>query len=111
MTVAPRRTIDPWWRRWFGSRSERAAARFLRLRGMRVIIRNDHRTIRIEKLSRVNTTGKMPHLPNNNAVLTPRGFAANEARSGLPPDPPRARPASAGGTRCMRMTIFRFPRT
>src|SRR5947208_5709969 len=50
---------------------------------MRVIIRNDHRTIRIEKLSRVNTTGKMPHLPNNNAVLTPRGFGANECATSV----------------------------
>ena len=30
----------PWWRRWFGTRSERAAARFLRARGMRILARN-----------------------------------------------------------------------
>ena len=30
----------PWWRRWFGTRSERAAARFLRGVGLRVIDRN-----------------------------------------------------------------------
>jgi putative endonuclease len=30
----------PWWRRWFGSRSERAAARFLRRQGYRIIARN-----------------------------------------------------------------------
>jgi putative endonuclease len=30
----------PWWRRWFGTRSERAAARFLRHRGYRIIARN-----------------------------------------------------------------------
>lgn len=30
----------PWWRRWFGSRSERAAARFLRGRGYRILARN-----------------------------------------------------------------------
>lgn len=30
----------PWWRRWFGSRSERAAARFLRRQGYRVVARN-----------------------------------------------------------------------
>ena len=30
----------PWWRRWFGSRSERAAARFLRRRGMRIVAWN-----------------------------------------------------------------------
>jgi putative endonuclease len=30
----------PWWRRWFGDRSERAAARFLRGAGLRVLARN-----------------------------------------------------------------------
>jgi putative endonuclease len=30
----------PWWRRWFGSRSERAAARFLRRLGYRILARN-----------------------------------------------------------------------
>ena len=30
----------PWWRRWFGTRSERAAARHLRRAGMRVLARN-----------------------------------------------------------------------
>ena len=30
----------PWWRRWFGSRSERAAVRFLRRRGYRILARN-----------------------------------------------------------------------
>jgi putative endonuclease len=30
----------PWWRRWFGSRSERAAARFLRRVGYRIVARN-----------------------------------------------------------------------
>src|SRR5437763_939673 len=30
----------PWWRRWFGRRSERAAARFLRKLGYRVIAAN-----------------------------------------------------------------------
>ena len=30
----------PWWRRWFGSRSERAAARFLRGLGMRIVAWN-----------------------------------------------------------------------
>jgi putative endonuclease len=30
----------PWWRRWFGSRSERAAARFLRALGWRIVSRN-----------------------------------------------------------------------
>jgi len=29
-----------WWRRWFGSRSERRAARFLRKLGFRIIARN-----------------------------------------------------------------------
>jgi putative endonuclease len=33
----PRR---PWWRRWFGTRSERAAARFLRRQGLTVVARN-----------------------------------------------------------------------
>jgi putative endonuclease len=31
---------QPWWRRWFGTRSERAAARFLRRQGYRVLARN-----------------------------------------------------------------------
>jgi putative endonuclease len=30
----------PWWRRWFGSRSERAAMRFLRRLGYRILARN-----------------------------------------------------------------------
>jgi putative endonuclease len=30
----------PWWRRWFGTRSERAAARFLKRLGYRVLKRN-----------------------------------------------------------------------
>jgi putative endonuclease len=30
----------PWWRRWFGQRSERAAARFLKRQGFRILGRN-----------------------------------------------------------------------
>ena len=30
----------PWWRRWFGNRSERAALRFLKRRGYRILARN-----------------------------------------------------------------------
>jgi len=30
----------PWWRRWFGNRSERGAARFLRGLGYRIVARN-----------------------------------------------------------------------
>jgi putative endonuclease len=30
----------PWWRRWFGTRSERAAARFLKRQGCRIVARN-----------------------------------------------------------------------
>ncbi|MBV9124584.1 MAG: YraN family protein [Planctomycetes bacterium] len=30
----------PWWRRWFGTRSERAAARFLKRLGYRILARN-----------------------------------------------------------------------
>ncbi len=30
----------PWWRRWFGTRAERAAARFLRRLGYRIVARN-----------------------------------------------------------------------
>jgi putative endonuclease len=34
-------TRKPWWRRWFGSRSERAAARFLKKRlGYHIVARN-----------------------------------------------------------------------
>ncbi len=32
--------MKPWWRRWFGSRSERAAARFLKRLGYRLVARN-----------------------------------------------------------------------
>src|SRR5260370_11302449 len=32
----------PWWRRWFGSRSERAAERFVRRAGLRILARNWH---------------------------------------------------------------------
>ena len=30
----------PWWRRWFGSRSERSAVRFLKQLGYRILARN-----------------------------------------------------------------------
>jgi putative endonuclease len=30
----------PWYRRWFGSRSERAAARFLKIQGYKIVARN-----------------------------------------------------------------------
>lgn len=30
----------PWWRRWFGTQSERAAARYLRRQGFRIVARN-----------------------------------------------------------------------
>jgi putative endonuclease len=30
----------PWWRRWFGTRSERAAARFLKKLGYRILVCN-----------------------------------------------------------------------
>ena len=30
----------PWWRRWFGTRSERAAAKFLKRLGYRIVARN-----------------------------------------------------------------------
>jgi putative endonuclease len=38
LTDSPAR--KPWWRRWFGSRSERAGARFLRRLGYRILARN-----------------------------------------------------------------------
>ena len=31
---------QPWWRRWFGTRSERAAERFLKRLGYRILARN-----------------------------------------------------------------------
>jgi putative endonuclease len=37
---APSPAQKPWWRRWFGTRSERAAARFLRRLGYRILLRN-----------------------------------------------------------------------
>jgi len=30
----------PWWRRWFGARSERVAARYLRKQGLRIVAEN-----------------------------------------------------------------------
>jgi putative endonuclease len=36
----PPLTRKPWWRRWFGNRSERAAARFLKRLGFRILARN-----------------------------------------------------------------------
>jgi putative endonuclease len=36
----PRFTRWPWWRRWFGRRSERAAAKFLRSLGYRMLAAN-----------------------------------------------------------------------
>ena len=38
--VAQSLARKPWWRRWFGNRSERAAARFLRRLGCRILARN-----------------------------------------------------------------------
>ena len=38
--MAGRFTRWPWWRRWFGRRSERAAARFLRRLGYRILATN-----------------------------------------------------------------------
>jgi putative endonuclease len=31
---------QPWWRRWFGTQAERAAARFLRKQGYHIVARN-----------------------------------------------------------------------
>ena len=39
MDTQPRARL-PWWRRWFGSRSERAASRFLKRLGYRIVARN-----------------------------------------------------------------------
>jgi putative endonuclease len=38
--MAVQSPTQPWWRRWFGSRSERAAARFLKRLGYRIVARN-----------------------------------------------------------------------
>jgi putative endonuclease len=38
--VEPATPSKPWWRRWFGSRSERAAARYLKALGYRIAARN-----------------------------------------------------------------------
>ena len=38
--MPPSPAKKPWWRRWFGTRSERAAARFLRRLGYRILARN-----------------------------------------------------------------------
>ena len=38
MTASP--AGKPWWRRWFGSRSERAAVRYLKRQGFTIVRRN-----------------------------------------------------------------------
>jgi putative endonuclease len=38
--ASPSPARPPWWRRWFGTRSERAAARFLTRLGYRIVARN-----------------------------------------------------------------------
>ncbi len=38
--MSARSSRQPWWRRWFGTRSERAAARYLRRAGFRIVARN-----------------------------------------------------------------------
>jgi putative endonuclease len=38
--AAPSPARRPWWRRWFGTRSERAAERFLTRLGYRIVARN-----------------------------------------------------------------------
>jgi putative endonuclease len=38
--MAEQSPARPWWRRWFGTRSERAAARFLKGKGYRILARN-----------------------------------------------------------------------
>jgi putative endonuclease len=40
VTALPSPARRPWWRRWFGNRSERAAARFLTRLGYRIVARN-----------------------------------------------------------------------
>ena len=40
MPPEPAFTRYPWWRRWFGARSEKAAARFLRGLGYRIVAAN-----------------------------------------------------------------------
>jgi putative endonuclease len=40
LVSAPSPARKPWWRRWFGSRSERAAAKFLKQLGYRIAVRN-----------------------------------------------------------------------
>ena len=37
MSTSPKK---PWWRRWFGTRSERAAGRFLKKLGYKILARN-----------------------------------------------------------------------
>lgn len=50
-------TRYPWWRRWFGQRSERAAAKFLRKQGFRILARNlDDRQGEIDLLALDGTT-------------------------------------------------------
>lgn len=38
--AGPSPARKPWWRRWFGTRSERAAARFFKARGFCIVARN-----------------------------------------------------------------------
>ena len=44
----------PWWRRWFGTRSERAAARFLKRLGYRILVRNFVDNTRDEFTARIS---------------------------------------------------------
>lgn len=67
-------TAKPWWRRWFGSRAERAAATHLKKLGYRILVHNytcnlgeldlialDRETIVVvEVRSTENTTGERP---------------------------------------------------
>ncbi len=39
-TIGSEFTRWPWWRKWFGQRSERAAARYLRRQGYRILAQN-----------------------------------------------------------------------
>jgi putative endonuclease len=40
MSISESPARKPWWRRWFGNRSERAAAHYLRRLGYRILVRN-----------------------------------------------------------------------
>jgi putative endonuclease len=79
----------PWWRRWFGTRSERAAARFLKRLGYRILKRNY----------------SCPHGELDLVALDGRCIVFAEVRSTADDDPQRAA-ASVDAVKQQRLTLL-----